>query len=167
NLNAIEIALGYKRLMEDLDYTQEEVAERMGKERTTVTNYIRLLKLPPDIQIAVRNSIISMGHARALINVDLVDKQLFIFSEIKNKALSVRQTEELVRKLYPAKHPVKTTVKTGLPPVYKKIEDTLASQFSTKVKLLHNKKGNGSISFEYYSLEELNGLLEKLNVKVS
>jgi ParB family chromosome partitioning protein len=108
-----------------------------------------------------------MGHARALINVDLVDKQLFIFAEIKNKGLNVRQTEDLVRKMYIADHPVKTTVKTGLPPAYKKIEDNLASQFSTKVKLLHNKKGYGSISFEYYSLEELNGLLEKLNVKVS
>ena len=73
NLNAMEIALSYKRLMEELDYTQEQLAERMGKERSTVTNYIRLLKLPPDIQIAVRNGILSMGHARALINVDVVD----------------------------------------------------------------------------------------------
>ncbi len=72
----------------------------MGKERSTVTNYIRLLKLPPDIQVAVRNGIISMGHARALINVDIIDKQLYIFNEIKSKELSVRQTEELVRKLY-------------------------------------------------------------------
>ncbi len=76
NLNAMEIALSYKRLMEELDYTQEQLAERMGKERSTVTNYIRLLKLPPDIQVAVRNGIISMGHARALINVDAIDKQL-------------------------------------------------------------------------------------------
>ena len=166
NLNAIEIAISYKRLMDDLDYTQEQVAERMGKERTTVTNYIRLLKLPPDIQVAVRNGIISMGHARALINVDMIDKQLYIFSEIKNKALSVRQTEDLVRKIYTG-GAVKTTVKPALAPAYKKIEDNLASQFSTKVKLNHNKKGNGSILFEYYSLEELNGLLEKLNIKVS
>src|SRR5215216_911430 len=100
NLNAMEIALSYKRLMEELDYTQEQLAERMGKERSTIANYIRLLKLPPDIQVAVRNGVISMGHARALINVDVVDKQLFIFHEIKNRDLSVRQTEELVRKLY-------------------------------------------------------------------
>ena len=166
NLNAIEIAISYKRLMDDLDYTQEQVAERMGKERTTVTNYIRLLKLPPDIQVAVRNGIISMGHARALINVDMIDKQLYIFSEIKNKALSVRQTEDLVRKIYTG-GAVKNAVKPALAPAYKKIEDNLASQFSTKVKLNHNKKGNGSILFEYYSLEELNGLLEKLNIKVS
>lgn len=167
NLNAIEIALSYKRLMEDLEYTQEQVAERMGKERSTVTNYIRLLKLPPDIQVAVRNGVISMGHARALINVDVVDKQLFIFSEIKNKGLSVRQTEDLVRKMYTGITPVKTSVKADMPPAYKKIEDNLASQFSTRVKLNHNKKGNGSILFEYYSLEELNALLDKLNVNVS
>jgi ParB family chromosome partitioning protein len=168
NLNAIEIALSYKRLMDDLDYTQEQVAERMGKERSTVANYIRLLKLPPDIQIAVRNGVISMGHARALINVDVVDKQLFIFSEIKKKALSVRQTEDLVRKLYTAGiSSVKSAAKSGLAPAYKKIEDNLASHYSTKVKLNHNKKGNGSILFEYYSLEELNALLDKLNIKVS
>ncbi len=167
NLNAIEIALSYKRLMDDLEYTQEQVAERMGKERSTVTNYIRLLKLPPDIQVAVRNAVISMGHARALINVDMVDKQLFIFSEIKNKSLSVRQTEDLVRKMYTGAGAVKTSVKPAMPAAYKKIEDNLASQFSTKVKLNHNKKGNGSILFEYYSLEELNALLEKLNVQVS
>lgn len=167
NLNAIEIALSYKRLMEDLDYTQEQVAERMGKERSTVANYIRLLKLPPDIQVAVRNGVISMGHARALINVDVVDKQLFIFGEIKKKALSVRQTEDLVRKMYTGNAIVKTTVKAGLAPAYKKIEDNLASQYSTKVRLTHNKKGHGSILFEYYSLEELNALLDKLNIKVS
>ena len=167
NLNAIEIALSYKRLMDDLDYTQEQVAERMGKERSTVTNYIRLLKLPPDIQVAVRNGVISMGHARALINVDMVDKQLFIFSEIKNKSLSVRQTEDLVRRMYTGDMAVKTTVKPAMPAAYKKIEDNLASNFSTRVKLNYNKKGNGSILFEYYSLDELNALLEKLNVNIN
>ena len=100
DLNAMEIALSYKRMMDELNYTQEQVAERMGKERSTVANYVRLLKLPPDIQVALRNNLISMGHARALINVDTVDKQLYLFNEIKNKSLSVRQTEELVRKLY-------------------------------------------------------------------
>src|SRR5579863_1082884 len=100
DLNAMEVALSYKRMMDELNYTQEEVSERMGKERSTVANYIRLLKLPPDIQIALRSSSLSMGHARALINVDTIDKQLYIFSEIKSKGLSVRQTEELVRRLY-------------------------------------------------------------------
>lgn len=167
NLNAIEIALSYKRLMDELDYTQEQIAERMGKDRSTVTNYIRLLKLPPDIQIAVRSGALTMGHARALINVDVVDKQLFIFNEIKKKGLSVRQTEELVRNMYTPTVAVKNTVKQSLPPEFKKIEDNLASSYSTKVKLTHNKKGYGAITFEYFSLNELNGLLEKLNIKVS
>ena len=166
NLNAIEIALSYKRLMDDLDYTQEQLAERMGKDRSTVTNYVRLLKLPPDIQVAVRNSQISMGHARAIINVDVVDKQLFIYGEIKKKGLSVRQTEELVRKLYTGNGATSNTKTTTTNP-YKKIEDTIASQYNTKVKLTHHKKGYGSVLFEYYSIDELNALLEKLNVHVS
>ncbi len=166
DLNAIEIALSYKQLMEELDYTQEQLAERMGKERSTVTNYIRLLKLPPDIQAAVRNGNISMGHARALINVDVVDKQLYIFNEIKSKELSVRQTEELVRKLYAPKAPVNNSVKSTLPPSLKKIEDNLASHFSTKVKMTHNKKGTGSITFDYFSIEELSSLLDKMQVSV-
>src|SRR5678809_596261 len=87
-------------MMDELNYTQEQVAERMGKERSTITNYIRLLKLPPDIQLAVRNGNLSMGHARALINIDTIDKQIYVYNEIKTKQLSVRQTEELVRRLY-------------------------------------------------------------------
>lgn len=163
NLNSIEVALSYKRMMEELDYTQEQVAERMGKERSTVTNYIRLLKLPPDIQVAVRNSTISMGHARAIINVDTVDQQLFIFNEIKNKSLSVRQTEDLVRKLYKGVA-VKKSVKAGLAAPFKKIEDNLASHFATRVKMLHNKKGHGAITIEYFSIQELNAILEKMQV---
>ena len=169
DLNAMEIALSYKRMMEELNYTQEQVAERMGKERSTVANYIRLLKLPPDIQVAVRSSELSMGHARALINVDTVDKQLYLFNEIKQKGLSVRQTEELVRKLYKENTPgaVKNSVKPTLPEAFKRIEDNLASHFSTRVKLNHNKKGEGSISIEYYSLQELNKLLDQLGVSVN
>jgi ParB family chromosome partitioning protein len=166
DLNAIEIALSYRQLMEELDYTQDQLAERMGKERSTVTNYIRLLKLPPDIQAAVRNGTISMGHARALINVDMVDKQLYIFNEIRTKELSVRQTEELVRRIYTPKTAVNNSVKSKLPPSLKKIEDNLASHFSTKVKMTHNKKGTGSITFDYYSIEELSSLLDKMQVSV-
>ena len=167
NLNAMEISLSYKRLMEELDYTQEQLAERMGKERSTVTNYIRLLKLPPDIQVAVRNGTLSMGHARALINVDVIDKQLFIYQEIKNKQLSVRQTEDLVRRLYTSGPAVNNSPKSTLSPALKKIEDNLASYYSTKVKLNHNRKGFGSITFEYYSLEELNSMLDKMKVQVN
>ena len=163
NLNAIEIGISYKRMMEELAYTQEQVAERMGKERSTVTNYIRLLKLPPDIQIAVRNNSISMGHARAIINVDNVDQQLFIFNEIKKQGLSVRQTEELVRKLYKS-GAVKKPVKAVLPAPFRKIEDNLASHYGTRVKMQHNKKGHGAITIEYFSIQELNTILEKMNV---
>ena len=163
NLNAIEIGISYKRMMEELAYTQEQVAERMGKERSTVTNYIRLLKLPPDIQIAVRNNSISMGHARAIINVDNVDQQLFIFNEIKKQGLSVRQTEELVRKLYKS-GAVKKPVKAALPAPFRKIEDNLASHYGTRVKMQHNKKGHGAITIEYFSIQELNTILEKMNV---
>ena len=167
DLNAMEIALSYKRMMEELNYTQEQVAERMGKERSTVANYIRLLRLPPDIQVAVRSNQLSMGHARALINVDTVDKQLYLFTEIKKKGLSVRQTEELVRQLYKENSGVKNSVKPTLPEAFKRIEDNLASHFSTRVKLSHNKKGEGSISIEYYSLQELNKLLDQLGVAVN
>jgi ParB family chromosome partitioning protein len=166
DLNAIEIAISYKRMMEELDYTQEQVAERMGKERTTVTNYIRLLKLPPDIQLAVRTNSLSMGHARALINVDTVDKQLYVYNQVREKGLSVRQTEELVRQLY-KDGAVKSSVKSTLPPAYKRIEDNLASHFGTKVKLAHSKNGSGSISIDYYSLQELNKILEQMNVAAS
>jgi ParB family chromosome partitioning protein len=169
DLNAVEVALSYKRMMDELSYTQEQVAERMGKERSTVTNYIRLLKLPPDIQLAVRNGSLSMGHARALVNIDTIDKQLFVYNEVKQKELSVRATEELVRNMYKAEKPgaVKSSVKSELPPAYKKIEDNLASHFSTKVKMAHNKKGYGSITIEYFSLEELNKILDAMNVTVS
>ncbi len=167
DLNSIEVALSLKRMMEELGYTQEQVAERMGKERSTVTNYLRLLKLPPDIQLAVRNATISMGHARALVNIDTIDKQLYVFNEIKNKGLSVRQTEDLVRKLYKGNKPVKTSSKSDLPPAYKRIEDNLVKHFSTKVKMVHNKKGHGSITVEYYSLQELNNILKEMNVTTS
>jgi ParB family transcriptional regulator, chromosome partitioning protein len=165
NLNAIEIALSYKRLMDECTLTQEEVADRMGKERSTVTNYIRLLKLPPDIQVAVRSGKISMGHARALIGIENVEKQLFIFGEVMKDGLSVRQTEDLVRKVtYIEKGNVKKPAKSTLPPPYQKIEDNLATHFSTKVKLDRSKAGKGSILIEFYSDEELDAILEKIEL---
>lgn len=166
DLNAMEISLSYKRMMDELDYTQEQVAERMGKDRSTVANFIRLLKLPPDIQLAVRNGEISMGHARALINVDTVDKQLYIFKEIKEKSLSVRQTEALVRNLYRETGSVKKPAKSHLSPVFQRIEDKLASHFSTRVKLKHGRNGNGQITIEYYSTEEFNNILRQMNAEI-
>ena len=167
DLNAMEIALSYKRMMEELNHTQEQVAERMGKERSTVANYIRLLRLPPDIQVAVRKGELSMGHARALVNVDTVDKQLYIFNEIKTRNLSVRQTEDLVRKMYKSAPAVNPSVKSDLTPTLKKIEDNLASHLSTKVRISHNKKGHGSISIEYFSVQDLNKILEQLGVSAN
>lgn len=166
DLNAMEVALSYKRMMEELSYTQEQVAERMGKDRSTVANFIRLLKLPPDIQLAVRSGEISMGHARALINVDTVDKQLYIYKEIKTKNLSVRQTEALVRNMYKQGGAVKKTTKNNLPVAYQKIEDNLASHFSTRVKLKHSRNGSGQITIDYYSQEELNKLLHQMDIKI-
>ncbi|MCU7694872.1 ParB/RepB/Spo0J family partition protein [Haoranjiania flava] len=168
DLNAIEIGLSYQRMMDELSYTQEKVAERMGKERSTITNYIRLLKLPPDIQLAVRNGELSMGHARAISGLENVDSQLVAFKEVKDRHLSVRQTEELVRRMNIAQNPAKkSTEKPALPPAYKRVEDNLSSHFGTRVKLAHNtKKGEGSITIEYYSLAEFNKLLDLMNVQV-
>jgi ParB family chromosome partitioning protein len=164
DLNAMEIALSYKRMMDELTFTQEQVAETMSKDRSTVTNYIRLLKLPPDIQIAVRTGELSMGHARALINVDTIDKQIYIYREIKTKGLSVRETEALVRNLYKEQGVVKKTTKSSLPQGFQKIEDKLASHFSTRVKLKPSRDGSGQINIEYYSQEELNQILRKMDI---
>jgi ParB family chromosome partitioning protein len=166
DLNAMEIALSYKRMMEELDYTQEQVAERMGKDRSTVANFIRLLKLPPDIQLAVRSNELSMGHARALINVDTVDQQLYIYKEIKNKGLSVRQTEALVRNLYKQSGAVKKTSKSQLSSAFQRIEDKLAGHFSTRVKLKNSRNGSGQIIIEYYSQEELTKILRQMDAPI-
>ena len=109
-----------------------------------------------------------MGHARALVNIDTIDKQLYVFKEIQQKQLSVRQTEELVRKLYKGDKTATNSVatKTDLPPAYQKIQDNLSSHFGTKVNMTHNKKGYGSISIEYYSLDELNKILDLMNITV-
>jgi ParB family chromosome partitioning protein len=165
NLNAIEIGLSYQRLIDECAMTQEEVATRMGMDRSTVSNYIRMLKLPPDIVVGVRNGSLSMGHARALINAGEVDKQLYVYNTILSKKLSVRQTEDLVKQLYkPSKG--KIDAKQKPQGQFNKIQDQLTSFFGTKVKLEHQKTGRGKISLEYYSLEELNGLLEKMNVNI-
>ncbi len=165
NLNAIEIGLSYQRLMEECNMTQEQVASSMGMDRSTVANYIRMLKLPPDIIVAVRNGTLSMGHARALINAGEVDKQMFVYKSIITKKLSVRQTEDLVKQLYKPtkKAAAKTDKGQGQ---FQKIEDQLTNHFGTKVKLDHQRTGRGKITLEYYSLEELNGLLEKMKVNI-
>lgn len=169
NLNAIEVALSYKRLMDECSLTQEEVSERMKKDRSTVTNYLRLLKLPPDIQKAVRDNRLTMGHARAIIGLELVDQQLYVFREVQEKGLSVRQTEQLVKNMSgnvqkaPAKD-AKEVGKAKLPPAYKRIEDNMASHFSTRVKLDRKKSGKGAITIEFYNDSDLERIMEKINL---
>lgn len=163
DLNAIEVALSYKRMMDELHFTQEQVADRMGKDRSTVANSIRLLKLPPDIQLSVRKGELSMGHARALLAIELVDQQLYAFKEIMSKGLSVRQTEALVQQLKKEQPSVKKTAKSTTSSPYKRIEDKLASHFSTRVRIKQSKGGQGQLIIEYYSQEEFNKILRQLN----
>jgi len=167
NLNAIEIGLAYKRLMSECNLTQEEVADRMKKERSTVTNYIRLLKLPPSIQVSVRNKELSMGHARALLGLEHIEQQLFATKEIISKQLSVRAAEELVKQIGQSKTPEgnKSSSKpASLPPAYKRIEDQIASHLSTKVKLDRKKNGKGTIVLEFYNDNDLERILDKMNL---
>lgn len=165
NLNAIEIGLAYKRLMSECNLTQEDVADRMKKERSTVTNYIRLLKLPPSIQVSVRNKDLTMGHARALLGLEHIEQQLFAAKEIIEKQLSVRATEELIKELSQQKTGTKAKAKsTELPPAYKRIEDQIASHLSTKVKLDRKKNGKGTIILEFYNDNDLERILDKMNL---
>ena len=147
NLNALEIAQSYQRLLAECDLKQEELGDRVGKNRTTVNNYLRLLKLPPTIQGAIRDQQLSMGHARALINVEDVDTQLAIFKKTVEEELSVRKVEALVKALSEGK-PEKTA-KDELDPVRKyeinKLQQQLASHFGTKVALRSNTKNKGEI----------------------
>ncbi|MCX2475894.1 ParB/RepB/Spo0J family partition protein [Pedobacter sp. MC2016-05] len=164
NLNAIEVALSFQRMIDEVGLKQEQLGERVGKNRTTVTNYLRLLKLPPAIQASIRDQRISMGHARALINVDGVDKQLFIHQEILDKGLSVRKVEELVRNLQhsPLKIEEKPAVK-GVSFQYQKLQDDLASKFATRVKLKVSQNGKGAIEIPFMSDDDLNRILELLD----
>ena len=163
DLNAMEVALSYKRMMDELEYTQEQVADRMGKDRSTVANVIRLLKLPPDIQLAVRKGSLSMGHARALIALELVDAQLIAFKEILAKGLSVRQTEALVQQLKKELPAVKKVKNSNASSPYRRIEDKLATHFSTRVRIKQSKRGDGQLIIEFYTTDELNKILRQLN----
>ena len=165
NLNAIEIAMSYRRLMDECELTQEQVSDRMKKERSTVANYLRLLKLPPDVQKAVRDGQLSMGHARAIIGLDHVDQQLYAFRETITRGLSVRQVEQLVKDMATERAPKEAALTTAkLPPAYKRIEDNMASQLSTRVKLARKKNGKGSILIEFYSDEDLERIMDKMSI---
>lgn len=164
NLNAIEVALSFQRMIEECNLKQDQLGERVSKNRSTVTNYLRLLKLPPAIQAGIRDGEISMGHARALINVGEVDKQLYVYQEIVEKGLSVRMTEILVRNIQQQTKPQKAPVGKQLDFQYQKIEDDLASRFSTRVRLnLKNSKGKGAIEIPFDSEDDLSRILELLD----
>ena len=166
NLNAIEIALSYRQLMDECGLTQEQVSERMKKERSTVANYLRLLKLPPDIQKSVRDGALSMGHARAIMGLEHVEQQLYVFREIVDRGLSVRQVEQMVKEMNSDKAPAatKAAATAKLPIAYKRIEDNMASLFSTKVKLDRKKSGKGNIVIEFYNDEDLERIMDKMKL---
>lgn len=164
NLNAIEVALSFQRMLDECNLKQEQLGERVGKNRTTVTNYLRLLKLPPAIQISIRDQKISMGHARALINVEQEEKQLFIHQEIIDKGLSVRRVEELVRSINSVEIKPKFQLKSKpVPFEYQKLQKDLASKFATKVKLKVGENGKGAIEIPFMSDDDLNRILELLD----
>lgn len=167
DLNAIEIALSYRQLMDECGLTQEQVSERMKKERSTVANYLRLLKLPPDVQRAVRDGQLSMGHARAIIGLEHVEQQLYVFREVMQRGLSVRQVEQMVKDMATevAMSPKASPAQASkLPMAYKRIEDNMASHFSTKVHLDRKKSGKGKILIEFYNDEDLERIMDKMKL---
>ncbi len=163
NLNAIEIALSYQRLISECNLKQEQLGDRVGKNRSTVTNYLRLLKLPPDIQIGLRDNLLSMGHARSLIVIDDIVLQLEVFQKILSEGLSVRKTESLVRGLFNNKpnHPVEATVMT---PEIEKVQRQLSSHFGTMIKIKSKNNAKGEISIPFTSVNELNRILDLLEI---
>jgi len=167
NLNPIEIALSYQRLLTECHIKQETLGARVGKNRVTVNNYLRLLKLPPAIQIALRNQEISMGHARALINVEAVDAQLGIFKEIIKDDLSVRSVEALVRALShskPSKVPNTKKVAADLGNAMKDSSTKLATRLKTQVKINVSTQQSGEIKIAFTNAKELYRILKILAV---
>lgn len=168
NLNAIEIATSYQKLLTECNLKQEELGDRVGKKRATVTNYLRLLKLPPDIQNAIRDDKLSMGHARALINVDNIDLQLTVYQKIIKDDLSVRKTEEFVRRLSK-----ETTSYKGrqqgireLTAELRNLQNVLSSHFGTKVEIHQKSDQKGDIKIPYLSVDDLNRILEILDIQL-
>jgi ParB family chromosome partitioning protein len=161
-LNPLEISLGYQRLIDECNYTQSEVAERVGKNRTTVTNMLRLLQLPDFIQAALRDERISTGHARTLINVKSEDDQKKILSEIEKKSLSVRQTENLVKSYAKKSEQKKSKPEKKENPFLNDLTKQLRNKLSTKVNIKQKTKG-GEIRIEYYSNDDLERLMQLFN----
>ncbi|SKC55718.1 ParB/RepB/Spo0J family partition protein [Ohtaekwangia koreensis] len=166
NLNAIEIALSYQRLISECSLKQEELGERVGKNRTTVTNYLRLLKLPPDIQIAVRDNKLSMGQARAIISVENPEQQLYIFKKTLEEDLSVRRVEELVREISERVTSKPETAQASTPASREisQLQSKLSSHFGTRVVVKSDGK-RGEIKIPFLSVEDLNRVLDILRLR--
>lgn len=169
HLNPIEIAISYKRLIEEVQLTHEQLSQRIGKDRTTITNFLRLLKLPEVIQNAVRKGEVSSGHARALINVEDSSVQLAIFHRIVDKQISVREVERLARdyqrqktKHSPVVLPMGDSPVTATSTSIANVEEKLRQRLGTKVTLRPLEDGKGEIIVQYYSAEDLERLLELL-----
>ena len=162
DLNAIEIALAYQHLLDEYKLTQERLSERVGKKRTTIANYIRLLKLPAQVQMALRNKLIDMGHARALLPLQDPKLQVDLLEEILEKELSVRKVEELVKAINAGEEnkPQKENKKTKLPEEFNLLKKHLSGFFNTKVQLTCSSKGKGKISIPFKNEEELERIIE-------
>ena len=168
-LNPIEIGLAFKRLMDDCHLTQEQIAEKVGKDRTTVANSIRLLRLPKEIQESLINEEITAGHARALINLPTTELQLEALKKILEGNLSVRKVEQLMKKLTSTNGTVRTsTINTASINIksanIKDVEDRLRNVFGTKVSCRQRQDGSGEITIEYYSNDELERLFELFEI---
>ena len=157
NLNAIEVAISYQRLLEECELTQDQLSEKVGKDRSTVANFLRLLKLPAEIQIAIRDGFITMGHAKALISISDKKKQLVILKRIIDEDLSVRQVEMLAREKTVKKQ------KNVLPESYKIQADALSKALQMGVKVSRDNKGKGSLTINFKNDEEFERLLDFIN----
>jgi ParB family chromosome partitioning protein len=161
-LNPLEIAISFQRLLDECKLKQEELSQKVGKDRSTVANYIRLLKLPTEIQIAIRDKKITMGHARALITIDDVRTQLVILHRIFEKKLSVRQVEEIVRGLIPGKQLTTRKEPAVLPVKFERIRESLTKKLNTRVDVKVHAKGDGTIIIPFRSDEEFDRIITKL-----
>ena len=154
DLDPIEISLSYQRLRDEINLTQEQLSERVGKNRSTIANYLRLLKLDPIIQTGMRDGFMSMGHGRALINIANPQKQLDIYEKIIQKSLSVRETEKLVKEINEGAKASKTTSKAAVPKTYKKGIKEFSEYLGAKVDVKVTKKGSGKLSIPFSSEED-------------
>jgi len=162
DLNAIEVAISYQRLMEECKLTQEDLSKKIGKQRSTIANYVRLLKLPAEVQVAIRDGLITQGHARSFINIESRDDQLMLLQEILDNDLSVREIEKQVQKLNKSEKKGARKSSVQLPERYREIPVTLSREFGTKVDFKRNAKGKGSIVIGFKSDEELERIMSVL-----